>query len=219
MGLEKIGSWATLPAFTSPKFSELGSYIAQERSKGIVYPDRENIFRAFELTPLEKVKVVLIGQDPYHDGSATGLCFECGAGKITPSWEKVIQIYDKDFPTSFAPDIYEGKLSRWAEQGVLLLNAALTVRKGQPGSHSSVWKGFTLSILGSLYLDQSPKVFMVWGKEAQKLFPPPVDHPHHGIYVEHPAAAVYANREWNAKDVFIRANIHLKRYGLTQIDW
>lgn len=214
---ERIKGWANYPAFKDKDFAELGAFIAQERKKHTVYPDRENIFRAFEMTPPDEVKVVILGQDPYHDGSATGLAFECGKG-ITPSMEKIIEVYNRDLPVGFAAHMYDGKLHTWAENGVLLLNASLTVRAGEPGSHTLRWRKFTASVLDSLIFDQAPKVFMVWGSSA-KVSLPKVERPHLGIYCEHPAKACYERRHWDAIGIFKKANEFLDRTGRGKIDW
>jgi uracil-DNA glycosylase len=212
---QRLKGWVKLPAFNGPEFDKLGTYIATERKTHTVYPERDKIFRAFEVTPVERVKVVLLGQDPYFDGNATGLAFECGV-KVSPSMEKIIKIYDQDFPSSFAPDIYDGNLLRWAEQGVLLLNSALTVRKGSPGSHAQAWQGFMKSLLESLSFDQSKKVFIVLGAKARAVMP---TTSHLVLSYEHPAAACYENRDWNAKGLFLSANARLKSLGIKEIEW
>jgi uracil-DNA glycosylase len=215
---ERIGDWSKLEVFHSDYFKATGMYIAEQREKETVYPEREDVFKAFELTPFRKVKVVLLGQDPYHDGNATGLAFECGR-KPSPSWRKILEEYKLEFPVRFEADLEYGRgLDRWATQGVLLLNTALTVRKGEPGSHTEPWKQFTREIMKALIEDKSPKVFLLWGKYAQT-YVPAIKPPHTYFKAEHPAAAVYGQRPWNAEAPFRTANAFLRSVGLTEIQW
>lgn len=215
---ERIGKWAKVPVFQSDHFKVTGMYIAEQREKEIVYPEREDVFRAFELTQPDNVKVVILGQDPYHDGNATGLAFECGK-KPSSSWSKIIEKYREDVPVKFEAELTYGRgLDRWAVQGVLLLNTALTVRKGEPGCHAEPWKEFTRKIMKFLIDDPSPKVFLLWGKYAQT-YVPAIKAPHVYFKAEHPAAAIYNHRKWEADAPFSRTNIFLKSKGLTQINW
>lgn len=214
--IERLKGWNELPAFHGDNFDKLGSYIFQQRKLGTVYPERENIFRAFEVTPLREVKVVVLGQDPYYDGNATGLAFDCGVG-ISPSMQKILAVYEQDYPISFAPDVHEGNLLRWAEQGVLLLNTALTVRKNESGSHTRAWVGFTRSLLNSLNRDPRTKVFIALGSVAQSVMPS--SSTHLVLRHEHPAAACHENRAWDAKGIFRKTNQYLKEKGEHEIEW
>lgn len=216
----RIGSWSKLPAFNDVDFNALGSFIARERSSKTIYPAREDVFRCFELTPLDNVKVVILGQDPYHSpGKASGLAFECLDGVPTPSWTKILQVYKEDVPNNFPADLEYGKgLDNWSKQGVLLLNTALTVVKGIAGSHSVRWQPFTIKLLDSLFARQQPTVFLLWGKPARFLAPVVPKH-HKAIYNEHPAAACYAERKWDAEGVFSKTNEFLVSRFQTPIDW
>lgn len=219
---EKLKGWMQYPAFKGTGFNELGTFIAKERQQYTLYPEKDNIFRAFELTPPEEVKVVILGHQPASDGTATGLAFECG-DEVSASWKKVIAVYDKDFPRAFNPDVWEGKLEAWAKQGVLLLNSALTSRKTNDAFiYGKQWSPFTGSILQSLVIDQSPKVFIIlgiWAKYTLECKCGVNISPHKLIYADHPAKAVYDKKPWDAEGIFLKANEYLKSKGITQIDW
>jgi len=193
--------------------------IQQERKISEVYPASENIFRAFEMTPLSKVKVVMIAQDPYNSpaGQATGLAFDCGV-RISPSMEKMVEILAEDYPEGFFGEVYDGKVSSWAKQGVFLFNSALTVRKSNPQSHLKLWQKFAVTVIDVLKRHQNPKVFVILGNDAKKLVPN-VPAPHVAFTYEHPAAASYAERKWNAKGIFKRINSFvMDNYG-KEINW
>ena len=114
-----------------------------------MYPEDPNdVWKAFVKCPLDKLKVVLLGQDVYFNGEATGLCFEVKQGyKLTPSYKQLLEAYNEVYPESFNTSLMEGTLEHWAEQGVLLLNASLTVEHGKPGSHLRYWSKFTQRLL------------------------------------------------------------------------
>jgi uracil-DNA glycosylase len=207
-------------ALESPEINALANKIATLRKSGVeIYPSRENVFRAFRETPFNTVKVVWFAQDPYNDvvNQATGLCMDCG---VYPSntIKKVYEVYNKDFPNNFAVDIMEGKLERWAHQGVLLLNASLTVEKKKPGSHLELWKPFTKIVLTQLVQDLTPKVFVGLGNVAQRILGN-IPAPHHLLKYEHPVAASYDGRSWKAEGIFHEINKRLKFNGITEIDW
>lgn len=133
-----------------------------------IYPAYQNIFRAFELTPFDKVKVVIFGQDPYHNGQATGLAFSVAASEKLPASLKNIF---KELEADLAIQRQNGDLSDWARQGVLLLNTVLTVEAHQANSHQSIgWSGFIQDVIS--YLNQKDEIiYVLWGKQAQKLKP------------------------------------------------
>ena len=170
-----------------------------------IYPSGENVFRAFhDLTP-QQIKIVWLGQDPYHSpaGQATGRSFECGK-YVSSSWKKVRKVYeDYCVSMSIEPDydVLQGKLNKWANQGVFLLNRALTVRFSQPGSHIRIWDEFIHYVVKSLITDMQPRAYILLGGEAKRLIPK-VPHPSKGFYYEHPVAASYKGRPWDAKDLF-----------------
>ncbi len=154
--------------FGKPYFTELTEYVKKEYTKGGVYPAPKNIFRAFELTPFDKVKVVILGQDPYHGPEqANGLSFAVKAGvRIPPSLQNIFKELENDLgkPLTHA----DGDLSRWAKQGVLLLNATLTVRAANAGSHQGKgWEEFTDAVIQVLSDKREHLVFLLWGNYAR----------------------------------------------------
>jgi len=149
----------------SDYFYQLGSLLNQEKSKYTIYPSDENMFRAFRITPFNSLKGVILGQDPYHDGSADGLCFSNSlTNKISPSLMNIF----KELQFELDDNRYTDKdLSTWAVQGILMLNTALTVRKGEPDSHSHLWKIFTSSIIQTISEKKDDVIWMLWGSKAQ----------------------------------------------------
>lgn len=194
-------------------------WIKQLRLLTKIYPQQDEVFKAFTLTPFDKVKVVILGQDPYHDGNADGLAFSCKE-RISPSLTKVFEglniPYDK-----FKPVTLEG----WAEQGVLLLNTALTVEKGYPRSHvDRGWEFFIGRALRELLVDNNPKAFVLWGNDAQQHFDDicRVDMtqlPHKVFESEHPAAAAYGDRPWTGASTLRLTNGFLVSSNLEPINW
>ncbi|MBQ9138435.1 MAG: uracil-DNA glycosylase [Alistipes sp.] len=156
------------PEFSKPYFENLVSFVKQQYAAGTVYPKGSNIFRAFDKCPFESLKVVIIGQDPYHgEGQANGLCFSVGDGvPFPPSLQNIFKEVCDDtgaqMPTS-------GNLDRWAEQGVLLLNAVLTVRAHEAASHAGQgWETFTDAVVRAIANRKSGVVYMLWGNYAQR---------------------------------------------------
>jgi uracil-DNA glycosylase len=228
----KLGEWWPFlkEEFDKPYLINIANQVQDARERTQVFPGPDEVFRAFKETSPYKLKAVIVGQDPYHDGNATGLAFECGKSKagqgdVTPSWKKMLRGYDEQFPTSFANDLYEGDLTRWAHSGVLLLNSALTVVKGTPGSHSELWKPFTSAVISLISRSKTPRPFLFLGRKAQA-FQPLVKSPHHSLYREHPAAALYQKedttregRDWEHGRCFIVMNEFLKQNNIEPIDW
>ena len=154
--------------FSKPYFEELVAFVKQEYASGMVYPAGRNIFRAFDKCPFERLKVVIIGQDPYHgEGQANGLCFSVNEGvPFPPSLQNILkEVFDdvgKPVPAS-------GELDRWAEQGVLLLNSVLTVRAQSAASHAGRgWEQFTDAVVRSIAERKQGVVYMLWGNYAQR---------------------------------------------------
>jgi len=182
-------SWYELlkDVINSEYMSKIGNYLRQRRTETIVYPDEVNVFRALKLTHVKQVKVIILGQDPYHDGSANGLAFGFNKWKRDKdNQENIIRKTPKSLDIIFKEverDIYNGfcleqdySLESWAEQGVLLLNIILTVERGKPKSHENLgWQRFVKIILYEMLKDSSPKVFLLWGNDAQNLFQEVVD--------------------------------------------
>ena len=153
--------------FDAPYFAELVSFVRQEYQQGRVYPPGKLIFNAFDQCPFDKVKVVIIGQDPYHEpGQAQGLCFSVPDGvQIPPSLINIYKEIEDDLGVKCPPS---GDLTRWARQGVLLLNATLTVREHQAGSHQRRgWEQFTDAVIATLSRERDGLVFLLWGSYAQ----------------------------------------------------
>jgi len=178
------------------------------------YPEFTDIFRAFRETPYNKVKVVILGQDPYHDGNATGLSFDC-KNRLTPSMRGIIDAYSDYDPQHFNVEILDGKVSQWTKEGVLLLNTALTVQEGKANSHAKYWMNFTKCVVDALNARKEPVIFMLWGAQAQK-YAQFIDDRHHIIETEHPVAGVYKGKKWDHKHCFRRANEIL---GDEKINW
>ena len=154
--------------FSKPYFEELVAFVKQEYASGLVYPAGRNIFRAFDKCPFERLKVVIIGQDPYHgEGQANGLCFSVNEGvPFPPSLQNILkEVFDdvgKPVPAS-------GELDRWAEQGVLLLNSVLTVRAQSAASHAGRgWEQFTDAVVRAIAERKQGVVYMLWGNYAQR---------------------------------------------------
>jgi uracil-DNA glycosylase len=226
---ERVGEWWPYfrAEFDKPYVIKIAEEVAILRTHHKVFPEPENVFKAFKMTPPNSTKVILVGQDPYHDGiNATGLAFECGGRKsgkqhdVTPSWNLMLKGYDQQYPTSFATDLYMGDLERWAKNGVLLLNSALTVEKGLPGSHKRIWAPFIKMVIETIAKSQRPKAFVFLGRQAQE-FQKFVKVPHFSIYREHPMAAGYKDppRDWEHGDCFKVVNDFLKQTGQEPVDW
>jgi uracil-DNA glycosylase len=155
------------PSLTQPWFAELLARVAEERAEGPVYPVEADVFRALALTPPEAVRVVLLGQDPYHgEGQAHGLCFSVPRGvKPPPSLRNMLKELAADLKVS-GPD--HGDLSVWAERGMLLLNTVLTVRAGDARSHAKLgWERFTDTVIRAVSSGGRPVVFALWGNDAR----------------------------------------------------
>lgn len=154
--------------FSKPYFEELVSFVKQEYASGEVFPAGRNIFRAFDKCPFDKLKVVIIGQDPYHgDGQANGLCFSVNEGvPFPPSLKNIFKEVSDDIGT---PIPRSGELDRWAEQGVLMLNAVLTVRAHNAASHAGHgWEMFTDAVVKAIAERKQGVVYMLWGSYAQR---------------------------------------------------
>lgn len=204
--------------FPKPYFTELVKFVKSEYQTHTIYPPGPYIFRALDTTPFAQVKVVIIGQDPYHGaGQANGLSFSVADGiRIPPSLQNIFkEIHDdlnKDIPDT-------GNLERWANQGVLMLNATLTVRAKSPGSHQNKgWEGFTDAIIKVLNEEKENLVFLLWGKYAQNKGEI-IDREKH-LVLESPHPSPYsANRGFFGNKHFSQTNNYLKNKGLEEIDW
>ncbi|MBP5341645.1 MAG: uracil-DNA glycosylase [Bacteroidales bacterium] len=207
------------PQFEAPYFAQLKEFLVAERSQYTCYPPGSRIFAAFDSTPFDKVKVVILGQDPYHEaGQAMGLCFSVPQGiQVPPSLVNIITEINSDLGTDIPKTC--GDLSGWAEQGVLLLNATLTVRAHQAGSHQRHgWETFTDAAISALNDQRRDIVFLLWGSYAiakRKLINP---NRHHILTAPHPSP-LSAYRGFFGCHHFSRANQYLAAHGQQPIDW
>ncbi|HLV53428.1 MAG TPA: uracil-DNA glycosylase [Cryomorphaceae bacterium] len=202
----------------SPYFGRLDEFIAEEYRTNTVFPARPDVFRAMELTPFDEVKVVVVGQDPYHGpGQADGLSFSVRAGTvIPPSLRNILEEVKRDLGETAIGD---GDLTPWSKQGVLLLNAVLTVREGQAGSHRSKgWERFTDAILKKLGSDRSDLVFMLWGNSAlsKKNL---IDANNHLILTSTHPSPLSVYRGFRGNGHFGKANEFLRDRGKSPIRW
>lgn len=204
--------------FNKAYFTKLTDFVRQEYSQGTIYPPGKLIFNAFNLCPFDKVKVVIIGQDPYHGpGQAHGLCFSVNDGIAFPPslvniFKEIKADLGKEIPTS-------GNLTRWAEQGVLLLNATLTVRAHQAGSHQKQgWETFTDAVIRLLAEERENLVFILWGAYAQRKGAFIDGNKHLVLSSAHPSPLSAYNGFFGNKH-FSKANEYLKAAGREEIEW
>lgn len=204
--------------FDAPYFEQLTRFVRSEYAQGRVYPPGRLIFNAFNLCPFEQVKVVIIGQDPYHEeGQAQGLCFSVPTGiQIPPS---LVNIYKEIHDDTGAPIPTSGDLTRWAEQGVLLLNVTLTVRAHQAGSHQRQgWEQFTDAVIRILNKERTGLVFILWGSYAigKKTF---IDSSRHLVLTSPHPSPLSAHRGFFGNHHFSLANHYLEQQGKPPIQW
>lgn len=199
--------------FNSCYMETLLKFITEEYKKGIVFPEKNNVFKAFKATPFNKVKVVILGQDPYFTDEngipdATGLAFANPMSKLksNPSLDKIHEVVEQSY-NGLKID-FDVTLESWANQGVLLLNTALTVKKFSVTSHSKAWDKFTCNILKYLNLKTTGLHFCLWGSNAKK-YKKYINPKLHFIYeAEHPAYAARQGKKWNCNHFFeINKNI------------
>ncbi|OJT25322.1 uracil-DNA glycosylase [Archangium sp. Cb G35] len=202
----------------SPEFAELEAFVAGERREQTVYPSEEDLFSAFRLTPYEGVKVLLLGQDPYHGpGQAHGLAFSVQPGvKPPPSLVNIFKELESDVGV---PRPKDGSLVPWAEQGVLLLNAVLTVRQGEANAHEGHgWEHFTDAVIQKVSGKLEPVVFILWGSYAQKKKALIDTSKHIVLEAPHPSP-LSAKKGFFGSKPFSGANNALKKAGREPIDW
>ncbi len=212
-------SWKELLAaeFSSPYFTELKRFLLQERESQVVYPPSRLIFNAFNRTPVDKIKVVIIGQDPYHgEGQAHGLCFSVADGiKPPPSLVNIFKELKRDLGYEIPSS---GNLGKWADQGVLLLNATLTVRAGQAGSHQKKgWEIFTDAVIRELSSKRQGLIFFLWGNFAKQKAELIDRSKHHILQAAHPSPL--AGGAFSGCAHFSKANELLKDMGKDPINW
>lgn len=209
--------------FEKEYFRTLTNFVKREYQEGVVYPAPQNIFRAFDLCPFEATKVVIIGQDPYHGAEqATGLCFSVGETTPTPpSLKNIFKEIASDLVSCGYPISTEqaGDLSRWAKQGVLLLNATLTVRADAAGSHQGKgWEQFTDAVIRELSLGREGLVFLLWGNYA-KAKGAQIDREKHLVLeAAHPSPFSAYSGFFGCRH-FSQTNAYLAAHGQQPIDW
>ncbi len=205
--------------FSLPYFQQIVGFLKTEKAAGkIIYPPGPSIFNAFEKTPFKKVKVVLLGQDPYHNpGQAHGLSFSVPRNVAMPP--SLINIFKeiKDDLGIALPS--HGNLEKWAEQGVLLLNATLTVRKNEPGSHSKIgWLIFTNAVIQKISDEMNGVVFILWGKFAQEK-QALIDETKHAVLKAAHPSPFSADKGFFGCRHFSKTNAYLTKQGKDPIDW
>lgn len=204
--------------FKKPYYGELYNFVKNEYNTRVVYPPSDELFSAFHFTPLSKVKVVILGQDPYHEpGEAHGLCFSVKPGvKIPPSLVNIYKELHDDLGCKIPNN---GYLEKWARQGVLLLNTVLTVRAHQAFSHKEKgWETFTDAVIEQLNLIDRPIVFILWGSPAQKKCSM-LNNPKHLILKSVHPSPLSAYRGFFGSKPFSKTNDFLVKNGLDPIDW
>ena len=212
-------TWETLiqSELEKPYFKDLVTFLKEEDKKHIVFPPKEKRLACFKYTPYDQVKVVIIGQDPYHnEGQAHGLSFSVETGDYPPSlkniYKELVDDLHIDYPTT-------GNLTAWAKQGVLLLNTVLTVVKHEPMSHQKKgWEIFTLEVVKSLNQKNSSVVFILWGAHAQSFIPYINQEKHYILKAPHPSP-LSAHRGFFGSKPFSKTNNYLINHALPPIDW
>lgn len=205
--------------FEKPYFSELMDFVEEEYKTTLCFPPLPQIFSAFENTPFDEVKVVILGQDPYHGPNQShGLCFSVSEKvSIPPSLRNIFTEINQDLGVAIPPT---GNLTRWAVQGVLLLNTVLTVRAHQAGSHQRKgWEKFTDAVVNHLSSEREDLIFMLWGGPAKKR-EKNIDQSKHLILRSGHPSPLAANRGyWFGNKHFSKANEYLRKTGRTPVMW
>lgn len=211
--------WEALEAATAdPTFQNLRQFLEDDARRHTIYPPADQVFRALELTPLKEVRVLLLGQDPYHrPGQAEGLAFSVAPGtRIPPSLRNIFCELESDLGVT--PPV-DGSLVRWAKQGVLLLNAVLTVREGEPTSHAGKgWERFTDGVIRALSERPEAVVFALWGGYARKKLSL-IDESHHPVVTAAHPSPLSARRGFLGTRPFSRINEALSLLNRQPIDW
>ena len=210
---------ALKPEFSKPYYRKLFQFVQEEYGRVVVYPPADDIFNAFHFTPVSKVKVLLLGQDPYHNvNQAHGLSFSVlpEQKEIPPSLQNIYQELRDDLGC-YIPN--NGYLKKWADQGVLLLNTVLTVRAHQANSHQNKgWEQFTDAVIEAVNAQERPIVYFLWGKPAQSKMPMLTNPKHLILKAPHPSP-LSAYRGFFGCRHFSAANDFLKQNGVEPVDW
>lgn len=221
MAIKLESGWKKVmePEFSKDYMKNLREFLRLEQQNYTIYPPNQAIFNAFNQTPFEQVKVVILGQDPYHDiGQAHGLCFSVPEGiAIPPSLRNIYKELQADIPGFVSPS--HGNLSNWAQQGVLLLNATLTVRAHQAGSHQNRgWEQFTDETIRQLSDRRTGLIFLLWGRFAKNKAALINAAKHHVLTAAHPSP-LSAYQGFLGCGHFSKTNLLLQNQGLQPIDW
>ena len=222
MILSTLGSWQTVlqKVLAEPEFSALLSKTEAAYEHTTVFPPREQVFEAFSLTPPEKLRVVILGQDPYHEpGQAHGLAFSVRPGvKLPPS---LVNIYKEREADLGIPPENCGDLTRWANQGVFLLNTVLTVEQGKANSHKDFgWQRFTDQVVASIADLPQPVAFVLWGAQAQKKAAVAANSPYPRLVLQSPHPSPLSSyRGFFGSRPFSRINDFLREHGEREIQW
>lgn len=214
-----------------PYISELKQKLREAYTEGVVHPKAPEVFRALRLTQFGDVKVVLLGQDPYPNEHAHGLAFSSKKASVPPSLRIILREVDRSVFRSTTPDEYRAHVSSnnltcWARQGVLLLNTVMTVYENMPGSHNDFgWQKLTTKILELLWLDERPKVFVLWGASASETFSGVMSddgmetREHLVLSSGHPATAFHGKDLFSGNNHFLKINKFLEKVGYQPINW
>jgi len=217
--IEETWRKALQTEFDADYFKNIKTFLVEEKKKAVVYPKGSDIFNAFNLTPFNDVKVVIIGQDPYHGpNQAHGLCFSVLDGvKFPPSLENIYKELSQDMGFSLPKS---GNLTSWAKQGVLLLNASLTVRVGEANSHQHIgWQKFTDAVIQKLSTERNDLIFLLWGGFAQKKGSKIDASKHHVLTCGHPSPLSANKGHWFGNKHFSKTNALLQQMGKPPINW
>ncbi len=204
--------------FESDYFIQLKNFLVEEKKSHTIYPPGKQIFAAFDLTPFDEVKVVILGQDPYHGaGQACGLCFSVQDGvKPPPSLQNIFKELESDVGVKISTN---GNLEKWAKQGVLLINATLTVRANMAGSHQNKgWEIFTDNVIKALSEQKEGLIFILWGNYAQAKETLINSKKHHVLKAAHPSPFSVYRGFFGCKH-FSKTNDLLRQMGQTEINW
>ena len=215
-----LGDWKEplAPLFSDERYKKIRAFLLEEYRRHVVYPDMYDIFNCFRYTPFAQVKAVLLGQDPYHEpGQAHGLCFSVREGvKKPPSLENMMKELHDDLG---CPVVRSGDLTKWAREGVLLMNTALTVREHQANSHANCgWSWFTDAVISILSAQKEHLVFLLWGGNARRKKALIDGKKHLVLECAHPSPLSAYNGFFGCRH-FSRTNAYLTAHGISPIDW
>ena len=215
-----LGDWKEplAPLFSDERYKKIRAFLLEEYRRHVVYPDMYDIFNCFRYTPFAQVKAVLLGQDPYHEpGQAHGLCFSVREGvKKPPSLENMMKELHDDLG---CPVVRSGDLTKWAREGVLLMNTALTVREHQANSHANCgWSWFTDAVISILSEQKEHLVFLLWGGNARRKKVLIDGNKHLVLECAHPSPLSAYNGFFGCRH-FSRTNAYLTAHGISPIDW